>query len=85
MIAIIAEWMVQFFVVGLDWSRVPFVGPYQNDSPPAKFSYCSSGRNQAGILGTLVFNYAFVVTVPSWVNEKVRLRELLLALMRAAP
>jgi hypothetical protein len=35
MIAIIAEWMVQFFVVGLDWSRVPFVGPYQNDSPPA--------------------------------------------------
>lgn len=29
------------------------------------------GKNQAGVLGTLVFNYAFVVTVPSWVNEKV--------------
>lgn len=26
MIAIIAEWMVQFFMVGLEWSRVPFVG-----------------------------------------------------------
>lgn len=26
MLAIIAEWMVQFFVIGLDFARVPFVG-----------------------------------------------------------
>lgn len=26
MLAIIAEWMVQFFVIGLDFTRVPFVG-----------------------------------------------------------
>ena len=73
MIAIIAEWMVQFFVVGLDFSRVPVVGSHRSIFfffPP--FSKINQlGKNQAGVLGTLVFNYAFVVTVPSWVNEKV--------------
>jgi hypothetical protein len=24
------------------------------------------------VLGTIVFNYAFVITVPSWVNEKAK-------------
>lgn len=28
------------------------------------------GDNQSQVLGTIIFNYAFVVTVPSWVNEK---------------
>jgi len=28
------------------------------------------GNNQSGVLGTIIFNYAYVVSVPSWVNEK---------------
>ena len=28
------------------------------------------GPNPSGQIGTCVFNYAFIVTVPSWVNEK---------------
>jgi len=26
--------------------------------------------NQSQVLGTIIFNYAFVITVPSWINEK---------------
>jgi len=28
------------------------------------------GKDMSGVLGTVIFNYAFVITVPSWVNEK---------------
>ncbi len=28
-------------------------------------------NNQSQVLGTIIFNYAFVITVPSWINEKV--------------
>jgi len=28
------------------------------------------GKDQTQVLGTIVFNYAYVVSVPSWVNEK---------------
>ncbi len=79
MLAIIAEWMVQFFVIGLDFSRVPMVGTFSK-LRNRRSDHFPIGKNQAGVLGTLVFNYAFVVTVPSWVNEKVP-RVLLLALM----
>lgn len=27
-------------------------------------------KNQSQVVGTIVFNYAFVTSVPSWVNEK---------------
>jgi len=27
-------------------------------------------KNQAGVLGTVMFNFAYITTVPSWVNEK---------------
>ncbi len=30
------------------------------------------GSDLSGVLGVVVFNYTFVVTLPSWVNEKVR-------------
>eukprot|EP00039_Didymoeca_costata_P013080 m.193963 g.193963 ORF g.193963 m.193963 type:complete len:557 (+) comp15670_c0_seq5:103-1773(+) len=30
----------------------------------------SNFGSQAGVLGTILFNYGFVTTVPSWVNEK---------------
>jgi hypothetical protein len=29
------------------------------------------GPDQSQVLGTVIFNYAFVVSVPSWLNEKV--------------
>jgi hypothetical protein len=29
------------------------------------------GYDQTQVLGTIIFNYAFVVTIPSWCNEKV--------------
>jgi hypothetical protein len=28
------------------------------------------GPNQSQVLGTIIFNYAYVVSIPSWVNEK---------------
>jgi amino acid permease len=53
LILIFIEWFVCFFIVGLDFNRIPaFTG------------------NQSQLLGTIIFNYAFVITVPSWVNEK---------------
>jgi len=30
------------------------------------------GSDQSQVLGNIIFNYAFVTTVPSWVNEKVK-------------
>lgn len=54
LLLIFLEWFVNFFLVGLDFSRVPIFG-----------------SNQSQVLGTIIFNYAFVITVPSWVNEKV--------------
>jgi len=53
LILIFIEWFVNFFIIGLDFSRVQAFSP-----------------NQTQVLGTVVFNYAFVITVPSWVNEK---------------
>jgi len=29
-----------------------------------------AGPDQTQVLGTIIFNYAFVITIPSWVNEK---------------
>ena len=35
------------------------------------FSYIPVwGSNQTQVLGTTIFNYAYVITIPSWVNEK---------------
>lgn len=30
------------------------------------------GRDQTQVLGTVIFNYAGAMTIPSWVNERVR-------------
>eukprot|EP00051_Salpingoeca_urceolata_P006736 m.89093 g.89093 ORF g.89093 m.89093 type:complete len:562 (+) comp14964_c0_seq2:148-1833(+) len=40
-----------------------------NYAIPAVNSHPSYG-SQAGVLGTILFNFGFVTTVPSWVNEK---------------
>eukprot|EP01121_Diplochlamys_sp_Union-15-3_P021941 TRINITY_DN916_c0_g1_i2.p1 TRINITY_DN916_c0_g1~~TRINITY_DN916_c0_g1_i2.p1 ORF type:complete len:401 (+),score=32.44 TRINITY_DN916_c0_g1_i2:45-1247(+) len=52
------EFIIQFFL--LDWHS----------------DYCPMFGNglegQAQVLGIIVFSYAFVITVPSWVNEKKR-------------
>jgi len=53
LLLIFIEWFVNFFMVGLEASRVPIIA-----------------ANQSQVLGTIIFNYAFVITVPSWVNEK---------------
>eukprot|EP01060_Flectonema_neradi_P022921 TRINITY_DN3113_c2_g1_i3.p1 TRINITY_DN3113_c2_g1~~TRINITY_DN3113_c2_g1_i3.p1 ORF type:complete len:537 (+),score=101.58 TRINITY_DN3113_c2_g1_i3:577-2187(+) len=51
---IVCEWCIQALVHGIDFDK--------NDVPVA-------GSDQSQI-GTVLFNYAFVTTVPSWVNEK---------------
>eukprot|EP01114_Cavostelium_apophysatum_P016131 TRINITY_DN4539_c0_g1_i7.p1 TRINITY_DN4539_c0_g1~~TRINITY_DN4539_c0_g1_i7.p1 ORF type:complete len:421 (-),score=88.62 TRINITY_DN4539_c0_g1_i7:615-1877(-) len=53
LILIFIEWFVNFFLVGIDFKRVPI-----------------AAANQSQVLGSIIFNYAFVITVPSWVNEK---------------
>lgn len=32
--------------------------------------------NQSQLLGVIIFNFAFVTSVPSWVNEKVSIYQL---------
>eukprot|EP01125_Pyxidicula_operculata_P011903 TRINITY_DN3897_c0_g1_i1.p1 TRINITY_DN3897_c0_g1~~TRINITY_DN3897_c0_g1_i1.p1 ORF type:complete len:415 (+),score=65.00 TRINITY_DN3897_c0_g1_i1:257-1501(+) len=56
MIAIFIEWFTDF---GLKISS------------GAANSIPFMGEDQSQVLGTIIFNYAFVVTVPSWCNEKV--------------
>jgi hypothetical protein len=37
------------------------------------FNYVPAfGTDQTQVLGTIIFNYAYVISIPSWVNEKVR-------------
>jgi hypothetical protein len=50
-------WMIQFLVIGLDpTDRLPILNPGGSGS----------------VLANVVFNFGFVVTVPSWLNEKRR-------------
>lgn len=53
MMVIVLEFVIGFFIVGLDSKRLPVIG-----------------SNQAQVLGTIIFNYSFIITVPSWINEK---------------
>ncbi|KAF9954242.1 hypothetical protein BGZ72_004745, partial [Mortierella alpina] len=53
MILIVIQWIVTFFMHGLDTTLVPAVGP-------------DIGQT----FGTILFNYAFITTVPSWANAK---------------
>lgn len=51
------EWVVTFFVRGLHAEALPAFAP---------------GKGQAPVLGQTMLNYAFIMTVPSWCNEKRR-------------
>jgi len=53
LVIVFGVWMVDFFLVGLDFERVSMIGP-----------------KQGKLLGTVIFNYAYVTSIPSWVNEK---------------
>ncbi|KAG0352282.1 hypothetical protein BG005_008263 [Podila minutissima] len=53
MILIVLQWIVTFFMHGLDTTLVPIVGPDVSQT-----------------FGTILFNYAFITTVPSWANAK---------------
>ncbi|KAG0058649.1 hypothetical protein BGZ90_004850 [Linnemannia elongata] len=50
---IVTQWIVTFFIHGLDTSLVPVIG----DDISQTF-------------GTILFNYAFITTIPSWANAK---------------
>lgn len=47
--------VINYCYIGLDFQRVPMIGP---------------PSNWASALGTVVFNYAYIILLPSWVNEK---------------
>ncbi|KAK3819864.1 MAG: hypothetical protein J3Q66DRAFT_311615 [Benniella sp.] len=53
LLLIIIQWIVTFFLHGLDTTLVPAIG---------------SDTSQT--FGTILFNYAFITTVPSWANAK---------------
>ncbi|KAG0087705.1 hypothetical protein BGZ93_010772 [Podila epicladia] len=53
MILIVLQWIVTFFMHGLDTTLVPIIGPDVSQT-----------------FGTILFNYAFITTVPSWANAK---------------
>ncbi|KAK3808153.1 MAG: hypothetical protein JOS17DRAFT_691919, partial [Linnemannia elongata] len=50
---IVTQWIVTFFIHGLDTTLVPVIG----DDISQTF-------------GTILFNYAFITTIPSWANAK---------------
>ncbi|KAF9165343.1 hypothetical protein DFQ26_000277 [Actinomortierella ambigua] len=50
---VVLQWIVTFFIHGLDSTMVPAVG-----------------SDISQIFGTVLFNYTFITTVPSWANAK---------------
>jgi len=52
----ILTWMINFIVIGLQPSLVPAFGTGINNYTP--------------LVSTVLFNYGFVATLPSWLNEK---------------
>lgn len=56
MVGIIGEFTWEFFDSGLHTSYVPPVG--------------SSVEDNFAVLGTVIFSFTYVVTIPSWCNEK---------------
>ncbi|KAJ3416556.1 hypothetical protein HDV05_001293 [Chytridiales sp. JEL 0842] len=52
---IYSYWVIQSFITGLDISLVPFVG---------------NTSGYAALVGVIMLNFAFVQTVPAWVNVK---------------
>jgi len=55
---------IMLLIVLLDWFVNFFISGLQTSRLPA------FGSQMDEVLGTVIFNYAFVTTVPSWVNEK---------------
>jgi len=53
-VAVIVDWIVTFSLTGLEGEVPSF----------------SNMRQQAGVLGTIMFNFSYITTIPSWVNEK---------------
>jgi len=54
---IVPAWLREFGLLGLHFERLPAVG---------------SSANVAAMVGPTLFNYAYIITVPSWVNESKR-------------
>eukprot|EP01132_Coremiostelium_polycephalum_P002424 gene2424-2994_t len=54
MFTIVMSWLIIFMIMGLDMSNLPAFGT-------------TSGI--ARIMGNVMFNYAYITTIPSWVNE----------------
>eukprot|EP00755_Sulcionema_specki_P017616 Sspe_Gene.11379::Locus_3839_Transcript_1_1_Confidence_1.000_Length_2162::g.11379::m.11379 len=54
---IVFEWCMQAFVHGLNFNKEHGKVPF-------------IGSDQSQVFGTVLFNYAFVTTVPSWCNER---------------
>lgn len=50
-------WTVQFFYTGLDPGRVPV--------------YSGSHGGIGAVVSTVIFNYGFIITLPSWINERM--------------
>jgi hypothetical protein len=63
-VQIAAFWLL--LVVFFLWILNFFGNIASGDSFPVE----AIGHTQRGVVGTVLLNYAFVVTVPSWVNEK---------------
>jgi hypothetical protein len=53
----ITLWVIQFCVLGLQPSLLPTAG-------------AATGGAYSSLISTVVFNFGFVATVPSWLNEK---------------
>jgi hypothetical protein len=53
-------------IIFTEWFVTCFVIGFRLDRTPI------ATKHQGEVLGNIIFNYAFVTMVPSWLNEKVK-------------
>lgn len=70
---IFLEWLASFGMAGLDATRLSMIGPDQSLVLILFTPISSHSIVCWQVLGSVIFNFAFVVTVPSWVNEKANI------------
>lgn len=72
---ILFKWIATFFIKGLHMDYLPAFGSFKGVYVCVcghAFADRGSSPGQGALLGQCVLNYAFVMTVPSWCNEKKR-------------
>jgi len=74
MLGLIVEWVIQFFMYpNAKTTKEKKTTSLNKFSQGIKLQNLPiMTKNQTQVVGTIIFNFAFTVSIPSWVNEKKR-------------